>query len=256
MKKYTSLLLLFAFIICKAHGQEETQELVTDRPDQTESAQIVPMGSLQIETGFMIEDDGPFTNYTYNTSLFRYGINKNFELRLITEYLGTKTQISGSPETSANGFSPLSFGTKIKIAKANGIIPEMAFLGHITFRTGSKEFQPDFIAPDFRFSMEYDLSEKFSLGVNLGAEWDGVNPNATGIYTLVGGAGLSEKIGLFVELYGFVSEQTDQPDHRFNAGLTYMISDLIQFDVSGGFGLSGISPDNFISTGISFRTPR
>jgi hypothetical protein len=46
----SKLFLLSVFI-----SQLSAQELVTDRPDQTESAVTVPLNSLQIETGFVYE---------------------------------------------------------------------------------------------------------------------------------------------------------------------------------------------------------
>src|SRR5690349_799760 len=66
--------------------------IATDRPDQTESPYLVPVGYFQIETGFMAEaghhEGQPQKNVTYHSSLLKYGLSTNFELRLITEYLG------------------------------------------------------------------------------------------------------------------------------------------------------------------------
>ncbi len=61
--------------ICFSQESENIDELITDRPDQTESASIVPVGSIQLETGGFIEKDNPienvnYSNLTYNTSLF------------------------------------------------------------------------------------------------------------------------------------------------------------------------------------------
>ncbi len=38
-----------------------------------------------------------------------------------------------------------------------------------------------------------------------------------------------------------------------DAGLTFKITPVVQWDVSAGLGLNDIAPDSFISTGISFR---
>ena len=51
------LLLLLALVSILGIAQEETPELITDRPDQTESSSVVPLGALQIETGFTMESD-------------------------------------------------------------------------------------------------------------------------------------------------------------------------------------------------------
>ena len=61
-------------------------ELVTDRPDQTESAVVVPRGTVQIETGWLRteEEDGPVEIETEELlgTLVRVGLSDRVELRL------------------------------------------------------------------------------------------------------------------------------------------------------------------------------
>ena len=79
-------LFIFLVLTVTAKAQNKTPELITGRPDQTESSIIVPHKSLQIETGFVLENDETDlvnqTAFTYNTTLLRYGLFENFELRL------------------------------------------------------------------------------------------------------------------------------------------------------------------------------
>ena len=62
------------------------QEMVTDRPDATESPNTVPLKSFQIETGGLYvtnKNQGIETELiVINNTLVRYGILKNLELRL------------------------------------------------------------------------------------------------------------------------------------------------------------------------------
>jgi hypothetical protein len=254
MKKFLFAALV-VFINVAASAQEKP-EIVTDRPDQTEAPSLVPKGGLQVETGFIYESDESnnlkTTNYTYNTTLIKYGINENFELRFITEYLGERQQVSETSYTRSEGFSPTALGVKIKLADENGIWPQAALIGHINLRTGSKTFSPHYTAADFRFTFAHTLSEKFSLSYNLGAEWDGETPDATFLYTLSLGYVLSERIGVYAEGYSFFPENS-KADNRIDAGLTYKFSPVVQWDISGGLGLSENAPDAFVSTGISFR---
>ena len=53
-------------------------------------------------------------------------------------------------------------------------------------------------------------------------------------------------------MYGFVAKKIDA-DNRFDCGLTYLISNDIIIDLSGGFGISKISPKNYLSLGFSYR---
>jgi hypothetical protein len=255
MKKIIILLAILV-IVKLANAQTEKPEIVTDRPDQTEAPVLVPKGGLQVETGFIFEkekeQDVDQSNFTYNTTLIKYGVNENFELRFISEYLGEKSSIAEDPSTRIQGFSPLALGVKIKVADEIKFWPQTAFIGHINLRSGSSEFEPYYTAVDFRFTFAHTLSEKFSLSYNLGAEWNGESPEATFIYTASLGYVVTDRLGAFVEGYSFFVER-GKADNRVDAGLTYKFSPVVQWDISGGIGLSSNAPDSFISTGISFR---
>ena len=61
------------------------QEISTDRPDQTESPDIVLRNHLQIETGFFYEKDNSNArakteNYNLPEVLLRYGLLNRLEL--------------------------------------------------------------------------------------------------------------------------------------------------------------------------------
>lgn len=48
---------IFIVITVTARAQNGTPELITDRPDQTESYVVVPHKFLQVETGFEMENN-------------------------------------------------------------------------------------------------------------------------------------------------------------------------------------------------------
>lgn len=258
MKKIINYLFtpIILVISIAASAQTDKPDLVTDRPDQTEAPNLVPKGGLQVETGFVYEkdsDQGITTkNITYNTTLVKYGVNEFLELRFINEYLGVKTQVSESQTATVNGLSPMALGVKIKLADEKGFWPQAAMIGHINLRTGSEEFRPENTAVDFRFTFAHTLSDKFALSYNLGAEWGSESPEATFIYTLSLAYVITDKLGVFVESYSFFPEY-GKADNRADAGLTYKFSPVVQWDISGGIGLSKNAPDSFLSTGISFR---
>jgi len=97
MKKFV-LVLLVTTPFTVARAQDTKPEIVTDRPDQTEAPVLVPKGGLQVELGTSMENDkvdgAKVINYTYATALIKYGINENFELRLINEFLGERTRFT------------------------------------------------------------------------------------------------------------------------------------------------------------------
>lgn len=220
-----------------------------DRPDQTECPFIVPKNYMQVENGFTYEYAGnKQKSFSYPSTLWKYGVNDNFELRLITELVTEKND-----SFNTTGLLPVTLGFKTKLLEEKGLIPKTSFIGHVTTSgVGSKNFHTTYIAPSFRFTMQHTLSQKLSLAYNLGAEWDGETARPTYIYTLTTGISLSEKLGSFVELYGF-APVSDKADHRFDGGLTYLVCNNCMIDISGGIGLTENAPDYFVSLGVSCR---
>ena len=111
------------FLICSTlffsnlFAQEDDPELITDRPDITESASIVYPGWLQIETGFSLLNDN-FVDETvvndliiYNLAgtLLRYGISGSVELRAGGAYQIFKST-KGINVNKVTGISDLIIG--------------------------------------------------------------------------------------------------------------------------------------------------
>ncbi len=81
MSRKSIILTLTLVIIC---GQISAQ-MVTDRPDQTESSRTVPKGALQVESGMLLNFEEmemiSVRQILLPTTLFRYGITRGIELR-------------------------------------------------------------------------------------------------------------------------------------------------------------------------------
>ncbi|MBL7887165.1 MAG: transporter [Flavobacterium sp.] len=246
MKTKISLFLLFISTTIFSQNQESIQ---TDRPDQTETATLVAKGMFQVETGFSVQkNDVNSTTQTLPSTLWKYGVNDHFELRLITEFTHEKLF-----NEKVSGFNPILIGCKIKIADQKGIVPKTSFIGHISLpNVASKEFKSEYFAPEFRFVMQHTLSKKVSLSYNLGAEWDGFSPEPTFIYTVATGYSITEKIGSYIELFGFAPQQ-QTANHNFDGGFTYLISSNFMVDASAGVGITENAPDHYWALGFSFR---
>ncbi|MCK5465555.1 MAG: transporter, partial [Bacteroidales bacterium] len=92
-------------------------------------------------------------------------------------------------------------------------------------------------------------------GYNLGYEFEGAFETNRFIYSLVLGYALAEKWGIFMETY--TNKTGKNPfDVRADAGITWLLFPNFQLDLSGGLGISKISPIGFISAGLSWRIPR
>ena len=100
--------------------------------------------------------------------------------------------------------------------------------------------------------MQKTMSDSFTLGCNLGAEWQSETNHPNWIYTFTTGYKVSNKTGVYAELYGFL-QSNQLADNRCDGGMTYLINNNVIIDLSGGFGLTKSSPNYYGSLGFSFR---
>jgi hypothetical protein len=139
------------------------------------------------------------------------------------------------------------------ICPEKGIIPQTSM--NIAFTlpyVGRREFRPSFVAPSFFFLMQNTLSEKLTLGYNLGLQWDGDQPNATAVYSISPSLTVANGLSFFAEFYGFSTEKSVS-DYRGDMGCAYLINDNIQIDFSAGVGLNTVAPDSFVAFGFAWR---
>jgi Putative MetA-pathway of phenol degradation len=246
MKK---LFLIILTLITNEFLAQEISSIQTDRPDQTETPSLTPKGMFQAETGFTFQkNDSNSKSFILPSTLWKYGINENFELRLITEFIVDK-----NGNQTISGVNPVLVGCKIKIAEEKGVFPKTSFIGHISLpNMASSKLKSDFFAPEFRFVMQHTVSEKISFSYNLGAEWDGFTSEPSFIYTIASGYSISEKWGSYIELFGF-APQNNRANHNFDGGLTYLINDNFMLDLSSGVGITDNAPDYYLAFGFSFR---
>ena len=248
-------------------------QIETDRPDFTESPNVVPKGALQIETGFILENDqestaglgGPNTliqqHITINTTLFRLGLTENIELRLNTGFISNELDFKSDLDnlkaqdtiTTKKGFQTSFIGFKTNLYKNDKL--SIGFLGHLYIpELASGDFMKingQKIAPEFLIPLTYDITDKFGIAVQYGLTWDGFTPNPITSYTLALGYSITDKLSAYVEPYGFLTNNGDEL-HLINGGFTYLINDDFQVDLTGGFGLNEAAPDNFVNCGASF----
>lgn len=258
MKKTVTSALFFLMLSLSTMAQEEAvKEIITDRPDQTESPSLVQKGYFQLETGFFQEnlDSGITSEKTtgYNTTLLRIGLLDNLEMRIGTDYVKNRWEVSGS-EFSSTGFVPLMLGAKVGITKEQGLLPEIGIIGHIFLPFFAHEdLKPAATGVDFRFAFTHKLSETADLSYNLGAEWDGNSSEATYIYTLAYGFDLFDNLGMFAELYGDFPED-GKAQHHWDAGLTYLLKPNLQLDAYFGTGIEA-QQEVLYGAGLSLRLP-
>jgi Putative MetA-pathway of phenol degradation len=228
----------------------EAQNIVTDRPDQTESSSTVPRGSFQIEMGLVTsssKDNGISERQLLAPStLLRYGLTKGIEIRFVNQFQSIKNKTTSK---KVNGVSDLEIGAKVQLLKKENINTEIAFLSHLILPTGSKMLTNDKLGSINKLSISHTINENFGVGYNVGYDYFGTGKgNFT--YSLAFGFGLTDKIGFYVEPYGSVIE-FDTHKVNLDTGLTYLLKDNFQLDASFGTGINHTM--NFFSLGMSIN---
>jgi hypothetical protein len=127
--------LLCLLLALEARAQHAA-ELVTDRPDRTESTVAVPRGSLQVELGADWVFDGSSTGRLRVVeapgTLVRYGARDRLELRLAWGGWVLTTVETMERDLRADGFAGPEIGFKWIVLEARGGGLELAVPGHVS----------------------------------------------------------------------------------------------------------------------------
>ena len=234
--------LLFFFTI----GTLSAQEIITDRPDQTESSSTIPLKILQIEAGIFFQRNTKIQANAFPSVLWRYGVTTNFELRLLTQF-ETNKPLNSSLLNS--GISDLQIGAKIQLFKRENVNTEIAFLSHILLPTAKSQITNSKFGIINKMAVSHSLTEKIGLGYNIGYDNFGAGSgNLT--YSIALNVSLFDKISFYIEPY---SEFSEFKNHfaSFDTGFTYLSKSNLQFDISYGAGLNYTM--SYFSTGFSWN---
>ena len=215
-----------------------SQDIITDRPDQTESAVVVGEKKIQIESGILNqENSGGEKKLSIPTNLFRYGISEKIELRLNLEHSDKKNY----------GIESIEIGSKINLNKNQNSLTKIALLSHLLLPKKEEN-----LGIMNLISISHDQIKNLSIGYNLGYTHF-MNQSGFLKYSIAFGSGLSEKIGFFIETYGEI-EKSEIPISNFDSGFTYLVKDNLQIDASFGLGIN--NQMNFQSIGISWKSKK
>lgn len=232
-------------------GAQQEEPLVGDRPDFTESAVTVPPCRFQVEAGITYTEGDETEALDLGEVLVRVGLTGTFELRIgVNSY--SDVQVDGGPD--ASGWVDSSLGVKVALGERAGWT--MATIVGTSLPTGASDFSDSSYRPGAVFVAERDLSSSVSLGTNLGytyAREDGERFAEVAASAALG-FGLSESVGAFVEVFGFIPSDSGGPEtYFFDAGVTKALGANLQLDLRGGVGLNSAADDLFVGAGIIWR---
>jgi hypothetical protein len=247
MSKIKCVIVILLFLLS---DQVFGQEIITDRPDQTESSSTIPRGSLQIESGILVRfaenNSISLREISAPSTLFRYGISKSVEIRVVNQFVSIKNK---NTSNEINGITDLEVGAKVQIFKKQGVNTEIAFLSHLILPTGSKDVSFDKVGTINKLSISHEINDKIGVGYNLGYNYFGFD-NGFLTYSLVIGIKINNKAGIYLEPYGEIGI-FDEYLANFDTGFTYLLKDNFQLYFSFGTGINYTM--NYISAGFSWN---
>lgn len=251
--RFTPLLLFLLLVQSpRARAQSAVEPLVTDRPDFTESAAVVAPGWVQVESGYTFSREGALESHTAGEVLVRVGLLRAVELRLgFNSYVWVD-----APSVEDGGFSDTELGLKLGPwepgVPSGG--PGIALLLAASVPTGAEGFGEDEVQPGAKLAAGWDLSDRVAVGSNLNVALasDGGDRFTELGGSLALGLGLAERLGGYVEYFGFVRDGRAN-EGFLNGGFTYLLSPDLQVDARAGLGLDGPEPDYFVGAGFAWR---
>ncbi len=242
------------------HKLEEA--LKTDRPDFTEASTTVGKGVLQVEFGYTYtfdrEGQSQLVEHSIGEVLLRYGVFADWlELRLAVLPINLK-ETDGGSTLRAKGVEDLYLGAKFALTPQDGWLPEMALTPQMTVPSGSSVFNGGDVHYGLNWLYGWDITDdwniagstQFNRGLdNLGQHYVEFAQAMTVNHSF------NETVGGYAEWFALIPTRSEvgPTEHYFNGGITWKLSNDIQYDVRAGVGLNEPAADYFLGTGLALR---
>lgn len=260
---YRKTLLQWSYGTSFEGGPDVYEPLITDRPDFTESSVTVGYHVIQLETGYTFthdsEGDDSTRSHSLPESLLRVGMFADwFEFRVDWNFIDELSEFGGVEET-ASGAEDLNLGMKLALTPQERILPETAIILQSSVPSGSSEFTADEVLPGVNFLYGWDITDEWATGgsTGLGGASDDltIDSYVEFFQSWTVNRSWTEQLGSYTEWFVLVpsSADTNQTEHYFNGGCTFLISNDIQWDARAGVGLNEAADDFFAGTGLSLR---
>lgn len=262
----------------RPHHHADDEHIETDRHDFTQSTRTVGRGVVQLEAGYsyFYKDSHEEIESSHTTPelLVRIGLTEDIEFRFRTNYVWVFRDPKDSHHEAHDSADPqdLVWGFKFQLTEHDRYIPESVLRIVSTIPIEDSKFS----TRQAEIGIDAGYSWEFENGWQLAGS-TGVFRNGAGEYSLVALSGLNEAesegnfaawaqsvaLGipmtehseLYIEYFSIWSTGlSDNFQLGFiNAGVDFLITDNLVFDIRVGKGLTGESDDFFVGVGGGIR---
>lgn len=233
-------------------GLEDT--ISADRPDFTEGTGLIPPGHVQVEGGVTLARVEDADSTTLGELLVRFGIGERSEARI---GLGSYTRVEDD-FASVSGFEDPALEIKYRFTDDAGELapgqPAVALVLGTSVPVGDKDLTDDEWVPAAVFAFDWDLG-RFGVGANLGGSYEAGDDRFVQAFgSLTAGYDWTDRLGTYIEWYGFSEEEKDGPStHYVDGGITFLINNDLIVDARIGTGLNDADPDWYAGVGGAIR---
>jgi hypothetical protein len=254
---HTRISLLVVLTSTSPAFAQDRPELVTDRPDFTESSEVVGRGAVQIETGFTLESDraGDIQSraITVPAILARIGVGSRVELRVGGDgYL--RGWISGPSSEAVSGYSDVDVGAKVKLLDRDGF--DMSVIPILSVPTYNTHYSSRTYDSAVKLTWATDLPRDFGLSGNANVVRRGneFGRFSQGAFSASLSHALAERWSSYGEGYVFTPVLGEAgAAWTVNGGVTRAIGPDMQLDLEIGRGVSARAVDWFLGVGFTVR---
>jgi len=122
-------ILFFLFVLWLNYATaQDSSRMETDRPDQTDGANVLNKKEVQFETELYYNTFDSGRAAIISSSLLRYGLFKNCEVRLLIEEGRERDKFI---DETTQGFYPLALSVKLALLKDHPILPDVVLITYV-----------------------------------------------------------------------------------------------------------------------------
>jgi hypothetical protein len=266
------LVFIYLFTSLPVHALSQDDDIDTNRPSFTDSALVVPKGSLQLENGTTYQHyQHGVTNYDIPETEVRLGLTKSTEFQIFVPNWvllhtpeASNVNVTNTKPSSNSVSTPAGTNTGVTNLTEVGIkqqIPtfiknmNLSLIAGVNVPTGTKPIAPPGTQPVIRTPWSYTLNKDWSLGgmqsilvINQGSDVQWQN------FWLIN-RNFGTRTTAFVEYAGFYTHQASA-NNIMHFGVVRKLNKNNQVDIHFGFGLDKTAPAAFVGVGYSFRLDR
>jgi hypothetical protein len=249
--------------------QEFLRELVTDRPDKTESPYTVDAGHFQVEmdlVSYSYDKHNDLPNSTEAESWavapinLKVGLLNNLDAQVVLEtYNSVRTHERATGRvTHQSGFGDVIPRLKYNIWGNDGGSSALGLMPFVKLPTSQNGLGNHSVEGGLIIPLAVELPGGLGLGLmtefdaTRNAEEPGYHPEFINSITL--SRDLIGKLGGYVEFFSLVSAESRTPwVGTFDLGFTYGVTSSLQLDCGINIGLTRSADDLNPFIGLSFR---